>query len=320
MAATWYPAGQLPPTDAALTVAPYFVTLALQRQNAPAVVTDALTGKVVATVPAPASSTGFTGVAAAGDDRTFVLAAQGAAPSTTFYELQLGPAGQPRALVPLPVTTAAYGGAFAVSADGSRLAIATATANAAAIEVVSLAAQTVQTWVGPAGHVTDLSWAGSQLAFQWWDGSPSAQLAQARSGVRLLNTAAPGNNLLASRLVITQASRTTLGQSTDLAYPLITEDGSKVFATVLFGGAAHPKAEVVEFSVRTGKPLAVVAPAADESGTGSWCGVLWMNPSGSQAAAVCAKQGQIVGGRFASTNLHAPSYNFSTPRVSFIAW
>jgi hypothetical protein len=53
---------------------------------------------------------------------------------------------------------------------------------------------------------------------------------------------------------------------------------------------------------------------------GSWCGALWSNPSGTRATAVCRGEGRIVGGRFTSRNLHAPAYQFSTPRVSFIAW
>jgi hypothetical protein len=320
-AATWYPAGQLPAANAAFSVAPYFVTLASQRQGEPALVTDALTGQVLASVSPPAGSTGFTGVAAAGDDHTFVLAAQSRASAVGFYELRLGPAGQPRPLVPLPVPALAYGGAFAVSADGSKLAIATATAKSAGIEVVSLASGGVRAWDAPSGHVTDLSWSGNRLlAFLWWDGSDSTRVTRARSGVRLLDTAAAGRDLMASRLIINQAAHTRLGNFIDLAYPLISADGSKVFATMLWGGPAKRKAEVVEFSARTGRALAVVAPAADESRMDSWCGVLWINPSGTRATAVCGGEGRIVSGRFTSRNLHAPRYGFSTPRDSFIAW
>ncbi len=320
-AATWYPAGQLPAANAAFSVAPYFVTIDSQRQGEPAIVTDALTGKVLASVSPPSGSTGFIGVAAADDDHTFVLAAQSGASAVGFYELRLGPAGQPRPVVPLPVPTLAYGGAFAVSADGSKLAIATATAKSAGIEVVSLASRGVRAWDAPSGHVTDLSWSGNRsLAFLWWDGSDSTRVTRPRSGVRLLDTAAAGRNLLASRRVIDQSARTRLGTFTGVAYPLISADGSKVFATMLWGGPANPMAEVVEFSARTGRALKVVAPAAGESGVGSWCGALWSNPSGTRATAVCRSEGRIVGGRFTSRNLHAPAYQFSTPRVSFIAW
>jgi hypothetical protein len=318
--ATWYPAGRLPAASAAFDVAPNFVTLAFQRLDEPAVVTDALTGKVLAVVHPP-GGTRLTGIAAAGDDRTFVLAAQSNASATRFYELRLAPGGRPRPLVLLPVPAVAYGDTFAVSTDGSRLAIATGTAPAGAIEVISLATKTVRVWKAPHGHATDLSWAGNRLlAFQWWDGSRSARVARARSGVRVLDTTTAGSDLMASRLIVHQAARTGLGDFSGLAYPLISADGSRLFATMLWGGPSNPMAEVVEFSAHTGQALAVVAPAEGESGMGSWCGALWTDPSGTRATAVCAGEGRIDNGHFTSTNLHAPTYSFSTPRGSFIAW
>jgi hypothetical protein len=321
--ATWYPAGRLPSVNAPPVVAPYFVTLAFQRADEPAVVTDALTDQRLGVVHPPVSGTRFTGAAAAGDDHTFVLAAQKQpnAPATRFYELRLGPTGHPRPLVLLPVPVIAYGNTFAVSADGSKLAIATATARTAAVEVVSLATGAVRLWKAASGHATDLSWAGDRfLGFQWWDGSRSPRVARARSGVRLLDTAAPGKRLLASHLIIHQAADTRLGDFTGLASPLISADGSTLFATMLWGGPSNPRAEVVEFSAHTGQALTVAAPAEGESGMGSWCGVLWTDPSGTHATAACAEQGQIDNGHFTTTNLHAPTYNSSTPRDSFIAW
>src|SRR5262245_22696070 len=126
--ATWYPARRLPAANAAPNLAPYFVTLAFQHRDVPAVVTDAFTGKKLATVYPPVHGTSFAGVAAAGDDRTFVLAAQGTGPAPRYYELRLGPAGRPRPLVLLPTPPVAYGDTFAVSADGGKLAIVTGTA------------------------------------------------------------------------------------------------------------------------------------------------------------------------------------------------
>jgi len=285
------------------------------------VVTDAFTGEVLAVVHPPAGGTRFTGAAAAGDDHTFVLAAQSDAAATRFYELRLGPAGHPRPLMPLPAPAIANGNTFAVSADGGKLAIATTTAKTAAIAVVSLATRAVRLWRAPSGYATDLSWAGNRfIAFQWSDGSQSARVVPARSGVRVLDTAAPGGDLLASRLIIHQSAHTRLGNFTGLAYPLISADGSTLFATVLWGGPGNPRAEVVEFSARTGRALTVVAPPEGESGMGSWCGALWTDPSGSHATAVCAAQGRIDNGHFTASNLHAPTYNLSAPRDSFIAW
>jgi hypothetical protein len=327
--ATWYPAGGLPAAGAGPAAAPYFVTLAFQEPDVPAVVTDAVTGKVLGTVHPPAGGMRFVGAAAAGDDRTFILAAEGGYPAqssaTRFYELRLGPGGSAEPLSLLPVPAVAYGDKLAVSADGSRLAIAAGTAGDGQVEVVSLPAGTVRVWKSSDhGSATSLSWAGDRwLAFDWSGASPAAQVARQQSGLRLLDTAAPGTDLMSSRLVVPQDAR--FGSFGGLAGPLITADGSKVFATMVSGVPMNPMAEVVEFSARTGQAIGAVTPAAGESGTGQWCGALWTDPSGQHLLAVCGGvppggQGRIDNGHFTRVNLHVPTYNFSTPRESFIAW
>ncbi len=327
--ATWYPAGQLPVASAGPAAAPYFVTLAFQQLDVPATVTNAFTGKVLGAVRPPAGDTRFVSAAAAGDDRTFILGAEGAypaqSPSTRFYELRLGPGGQPRSLSLLPVPAVAYGGKFAVSADGSRLAVVTGTAGNGQIEVVLLATGTVRVWKSPdRGSATSLSWAGDRwLAFDWSDASRDAQVARQQSGLRLIDTAASGTDLMSSRLVVSQAA--TFGSFRGLLGPLITPDGSKVFATMVAGEPLNPMAEVVEFSARTGQALGAVTPPVGESGMGQWCGALWTDPSGQHLLAACGGvppggQGRIDNGHFTRMNLHVPSYNFSTPREAFIAW
>lgn len=52
----------------------------------------------------------------------------------------------------------------------------------------------------------------------------------------------------------------------------------------------------------------------------SWCGVLWTDPSGTHATAACGERGRIDTGHFTAANFHAPVYNFSASRDSFIAW
>jgi hypothetical protein len=327
--ATWSPAGGLPAASAGPAAAPYFVTLAFQKLDVPAVVTDAITGKILGMVHPPTGGLRFVSAAAAGDDRTFILAAEGAYPAqssaTRFYELRLDPGGRPQPLLLLSVPTVAYGDKLAVSADGSRLAIATGTASSGHIEVVSLATGAVRVWKSSdRGSATSLSWAGDRwLAFDWSDASPAAQVARQQSGLRLLDTAAPGADLMSSRLVVSQSAR--FGSFGGLAGPLITPDGSKVFATMVSGVPVNPMAEVVEFSARTGQALGAVTPPVGESGTGQWCGALWTDPSGQHLLAACGGvppggQGRIDNGHFTRMNLHVPTYNFSTPRESFIAW
>jgi hypothetical protein len=320
-AAAWYPAGPLPAADAGPAAAPYFVSVVFQRSPVPVTVNDAFTGRVLATIDAPVPGIGFTGVAAAGDDRTFVLTAQETNPLVVwFYELRLSADGRVASLTRLLSVKSAGVSAFAVSPDASRLAYATAYG----IRVVTLATGASRSWnadgrtvVGTAGQ---LSWAGNRTLALYW---ASVTAGSRQTGVRLLDTSAPGSDLLSSRLIIPVPEVTAFGAIEGLSDVLLTPDGSKVFATAVSGLPDNPGAEVVEFSAQTGQPLAVVSPRADESGMGTSCLALWTDPSGDQLTAECGEiRGAlaIAGGHFAAAGLHVPSYNFSTSRQGFIAW
>jgi hypothetical protein len=320
-ATTWYPAGPLPAADAGPTAAPYFVNVVFQRSPVPVTVNDASTGRVLATVRAPVAGTGFTGVAAAGDDRTFVLAAQETKPLVVwFYELRLSADGRVASLTRLLSVKSAGVPAFAVSPDASRLAYATAYG----IRVVTLATGASRSWNADghtmAGTAAPLSWAGDQtLALYWASVTPGSR----QDGVRLLDTSLPGSDLLSSRLIIPVPEVTSFGKIDNLTDVLLTPDGSKVFATAVSGLPDNPEAEVVEFSARTGQPLAVVSPQAGESGMGTSCLALWTDPSGDQLTAECGQPGGglvIAGGHWVAADLHVPSYNFSTGRQGFIGW
>jgi hypothetical protein len=314
----WYPAGPLPAAGAAPSAAPYYVTVVFQRSPAPVTVNNASTGRVLATVRAPVAGLGFTGVAAAGDDRTFVLAAQELRPEVVvFYELRLSADGRVASLTRLLSVSSPGGPAFAVSPDASRLAYATADG----IRVVSLATGASRSWTAggdtAAGNAFQLSWAGDQtLAMYWASVAPGSR----QTGVRLLDTAAPGSNLLSSRLIIGVPGATAFGWIDGLSGLLITPDGSRLFATAGTGQPDNPGAEVVEFSARTGQALAVVSPRAGESGMGTSCLALWTDPSGDHLTAECGGTVTIADGHFAAAALRVPSYNFSTSRQAFIAW
>jgi hypothetical protein len=320
-AATWYPAGPLPAADAGPGAAPYFVTVVFQRSPVPVTVNNAFTGQVLGTVRAPVKGIGFAGVAAAGDDRTFVLAAQQTSPPVVvFYELRLLADGRVASLTRLLSVASAGVPAFAVSPDASRLAYATAHG----IRVVSLATGASRSWTAGGhtvvGTAAELSWAGDQTIAMYW---VSAAAGSRQTGVRLLDTSAPGGDLLSSRLIIPVPDATAFGAFDELTGLLITPDGSRVFATVVTGLPDNPGAEVVEFSARTGQALAVVSPRDDESGMGSSCLALWTDPSGEQLTAECGSldgAGVIANDRFAAVGLRVPSYNFSAGRQTFIAW
>jgi hypothetical protein len=307
---SWYPAGPLPAADAAPSVAPYVVTIAFQYAPAPAVVTNAFTGRVLARVRAPEAGEGFVEVAAAGDDRTFVLAEPSGTEHTWFYELRLRADGRLESLTRLfrapPV------GSFAVSPDASRLAYTMS----GELRVVSLATGASRYWrVARGDALTAPSWTSDQkLAFYLaGGGSPP--------GIRLLDTAAPDRGLAASRLVVPVPAHTAFGDFTAFGDMLITPDGSKLFVTAIFDETASGSSvEVVEFSVRTGRALAVVTPRVGESGHGTSCLPLWTDPSGRQLTAECGGTGTIEDGRFTAVRLYVPAYNFSTSGNAFIAW
>lgn len=311
-------AGPLPTAGAGPAAAPYIVTIASQVSPAPAIVLTAFTGRELAVVNSPAGGNGFQGVAAAGDDRTFVLAAQdSASASVQFYELRLAPDGAQESLtrlLGLPVSSVPP---FAITPDGSRLAYATSDG----ITVVSLATGNSRSWTAAgntaAGSARELSWAGdTMLAINW----TSVAVNSRQAGIRLLDTSAQGSDLLASRRIIPVPDQTAFGAFSALSGLLITPDGSKVFATAVSGLPEHPRAEVVEFSARTGQGMAVVTTRADESGMGTSCLPLWTDPSGDQLTAECDSTGTIKNGTFTATRLHVPAVNFSTPGYTFIAW
>lgn len=314
--AGWQPAGPLPPAGAGPGAAPYFVTIPVAQSTQsprPAVVTDALTGTAVATVRPPSGGQGFTGASAAGDDRTFVLEAASAnGRASGFYELQLGRDGQPlplvRLRVPLTHLSPQDGGIFALSPDGRELGLVTDQSHA--IEVVSLATGGVRRY-GPAAQVSvqSLAWAGEhELAFL------------TRSGLHLLDTAAPGRNLAAARLVV-PASVTFHGYRHP-QLPLISADGSAVFMTMSKRGSRQPAmAEVVEFSAQTGRAhRAVSPPTATGAMGGSFCGALWADPSGRQVVTDCGEQGVFSNGTFIQRDFHAPYQAQSLLPGDLIAW
>jgi hypothetical protein len=304
---TWQPAGSLPAPDAGPAAAPYFVTV--QARQAAAVVTDAFTGQVMASVRPLRSGQGFAGVAAAGDDHTFVLAARETG-AVGFYELRLRPDGREESLSPLfalPVRTVP---AFAVSPDASLLAYTTATG----METVSLAEGTGRSWTVAGGQASGLSWAGdTTLAFEWQGLSPSG-VQPAGAGVRLLDIASPGTLIQASRLLIPACTSSQVC----VGGPLITPDGSKVLATSITLSTVIA-ATVVEYSARTGQALVTVTPAVTASRGGQPCGPLWTDPSGKQVAAFCGKGFVIDGTRFTTADLHLPA-GVSLASGDSLAW
>lgn len=297
----WFPAGKLPAADAGPSVAPYIVRIGAD-YNPATTVMNVFTGLPAGIVESPAPPQGFTGVAAAGDDRTFVLSTNPGS-AIKFYEIQLGPTGQPGH--PVLLLTVPYWKYldFAVSPDASMLAYTTKSG----IEVVSLPAGTSRTWTAPSGAAYRLSWAGDRmLAFGWYNKS-------GLTAVRLLDTRAPGTDLLTSKQLIPASAL-----SADGGYPLITPDGSKVIATNYTTGSAgqDPVAGLVEeFSARTGHLLASVTHrfSASSDAAGLWCVPMWTNSAGTHVVSFCGAPGSYKTGVVTYDNGHIASSTLQVP-------
>jgi hypothetical protein len=301
----WQPAGPLPAADAAPTVAPYILIPRIGGVIQVRRVFSSVT--TIATVASPAGQY-LAGVASAGDDRTFVLEAAiggqrqngiGYPMNPTafaFDELRLDANGQPgplRLLFTLPARDL-QPGYFTISQDASMLAYLT---NNSGFETISLATGKGRAWppVDSGGVAPpSLSWAGDRtLAFEWDAGdNPHTP----GLGVRVLDVAAPGNVLQASRLIVAY-SRYCAAYGGCQDDPVITPDGSMVMVPTAVCVRACAASEVMQagvftvsvvgYSTRTGQAIADVAPPLTSSFPGTFCEPVWTDPSGVQVVTSC---------------------------------
>jgi hypothetical protein len=263
----------------------------------------------IATVQSPPGQY-LAGVASAGDDRTFVVETaiggqrqngNGYPMNPTafaFDEVRLDSNGQPGPLT-LLFTLPARGvdsglGYFVISQDAKMLAYPTSNSG---FETISLATGKARAWPPvDAGTVAppSLSWAGDRtLAFEWDTGN---NLHPPGIGIRVLDVTAPGNLLQASRLVVGY-SRYCAARGGCRDDPVLTPDGSTLIVPRAVCLRACGAAEVmqagvftdsvVEYSSRTGKVIAAVAPPVTSSFPGTLCEPVWTDPSGVQVVTSC---------------------------------
>jgi hypothetical protein len=146
-----------------------------------------------------------------------------------------------------------------------------------------------------------VSWAGDRTLAVYWEDNDR----QARSGLRLLDTAG-GTNLLASRLILPASTRTAT--LSFLGNPLITQDGSTVLATMTPGA----KTVIVSFSARTGKLQAVLTPPASAGQSQWYCGILWTDSHGRYLITQCATTQDSIEGTH-TTRIHLPQLIPASP-------
>jgi hypothetical protein len=286
-----------------------------------AVVRATATGATLARIT---TRTPFVGVTGAADDRTFVLDAQRQVmgptvqwpEQPTFYLLRLSASGAEEsftrlAIPALPKGTAVTG--LALSPDGSKLAVEVDSGNNGQpglleIRIYTLATGAFRTWftngstdpVDPGGFTGSgvdgsqtISWAadGRTLAFDWGNRS--------YIGVRLLDTTASGDNLIAdSRLAVIQLNMTSQGggrsgspsDSKDHISQCVTDsiislDGSAIVCgyTTTMGLSTNSydtTTGFIRYSTRTGKPTLVLGVSQFRGQAPGDISLYWTNSTG----------------------------------------
>jgi hypothetical protein len=299
--------------DSFTGVPPYYVAV---ENPSLAVVRATATGAALASIT---TRTPFVGVTGAADDRTFVLDAQRQVVGATvqwlgqpeFSLLRLSAAGAEesftRLTIPaLPQGTAVTG--LALSPDGTKLAVEVDSGHNGQpglleIRIYTLATGAFRTWstrgsddpVDPGGFTGSgvdgsetISWADSTtLAFDWGN--------QTYIGVRLLDTAASGDNLIAdSRLAVIEADFTSQGvrqsgppfMSKDnisqcVTDGIISSDGSAIVCgyTTNMGGR-ETTTGFIRYSTATGKPTAVLGLYQFQGQAPGDISLYWVNSTG----------------------------------------
>jgi len=300
---------------------PYYVTL--DHNNPACQVRVSATGKTTAVVRLPSAIDPKSSLIAAGrSDRTFVLALSFPR-QTRFYRLRIALGGHAARLTPLvipPLPAGMYADGIALSADGSSLAVAIQRetgspaspgkyATHGAIEVISLATGAVRTWTTRlSGMPANVSWArsGRELAFSWQDDGPGSASARTdKPGLWLLDTAAPGSDLLSGRRLVPASVGNDEVESAVLA-----PDGTKVIASVSYDGIINVRrgtvvGGIVELSARTGRPQrTLLAERAAHSRDAGWyigaCDLVSADATGQHLLVNCNRFGRLDHGRFTS--------------------
>jgi len=300
----------------------YFAEIPLASRSGTLRIVATATGKTVATVKLPGQVAGI----AASDGAFFAVTARGQQKS--FYEVRLGAGGTGAraAELPIPPVTAPIG-FIAASPDGSKLAISTfaprvplpygAEYNIQNLIVASTATGTERRWLTPAqdrqGSMGMMNWLadGKTLAFTWTGAAETSP----SSSLRLLDTAAPGDDLLAGRPVLR-----TFNQAGDFSYT-ISPRGHMVIGVErclpgcgpgspgIVQGHRAVLGSVIEFSVATGSARVLYEepplPGPSSRRQDSACNdPLWISGSGRTLLLYCFQHRPATTRRKAATLIY----------------
>jgi hypothetical protein len=303
----------------------YYVTIGQYVFHPEAVVRESASGKVTGQVAVPsAARPAVSVVTAAADDRSFIIGAYDTGPAGSldfrFFRLRITAGGLPGPLTELPgavpfLPSSPSVRGIALSPDGTMLAVSLQyqapsmePLHYGGIEVINLVTGTTRTWIsreyfywpGPPSWVDG----DRMIAFSWWHDVSLLGLSPVLSGIRQLDTAVPGGNLLDSRLIPGVAGRS-------IQSALVAPDGRDVIASTCLDvkgpgdRSGTVTGQIVELSVLDGRLIRVLRTQTaryhaigGENPLDASCSVLSLDPTGAHVLAVCFQLGRIDNGVF----------------------
>jgi hypothetical protein len=304
--------------------------------NLLAAVHSSQTGRVLSRIRVPGAFSILPSIAADGSDRSYVITStlqgRGGKGVTALYRLRVSADGRSEKLTRLPVNLPLAGSnhvidSTAVSPDGSELAVGLQSYQGAPghldsrgeIVLYSLTGGPTRTWTAP-GDVPalpfSLDWISkSQLAFVWQDqlkGS-ATYFFTGRSQIRVLDTSAPGHDLLASRVLLNGGGKLGFIQSASIG-----PDGSAInvatFRVTSIGGSGTARMLLAQVSPSgaVNKTFAAYTKTysglPQEGAVTTPCQVLATDATGQHTLATCPAFGRIDNGAF--TRLARSSADF----------
>jgi hypothetical protein len=251
------------------------------------------TGKVAATATLP----GY--VTAIAASRGAFFAAVVRDNKARFYEIRLKGSRTATAVTELPIRPDTAPLVFmAVSPDGTKLAYSTWVMHGVSGEVQNLVVASTtdgsqREWRTPAqdsqGSMGPMTWLadGRTLAFNWTasaDTSPAASL-------RLLDTAAPGSNLLRGQAVLPSLYEARAFEEDTALSP----NGQVVVGSASGSAASRaPEDSVISFSAATGKETVLYRASINgPHGHGCYSPPLWISHAGSAVLVTCFQAHEV---------------------------
>ncbi len=212
-----------------------------------AVVHASAGGQVTGTVQVPSIVQGIAFGTAAADDRSFIIGAYegqnltspGGVLDLRLFQFRISGGGKPghlTELAPAPARGEDFQG-IALSPDGKLLAVSLLSGpddTTGTLQVINLATGTIRTWTapvtGPQYAPGAPSWVdGNRMIAFTWQRAVDQGVVYATEGVRLLDTAAPGDNLADAKLIVPSG----VVAAGAIKSALITPDGRDVIAITL---------------------------------------------------------------------------------------